>query len=154
MMQTNTVEKSSVNEAAGQALQASLVELLDLSLHARQAHWNVTGPHFRSLHLQLEEMYGEYDPWIDEVAERMAMLGVAPDGRAATITVTSELAGIAEGAIDGANVIRHFVGRLGEVSARLGERIETVESDAVTQDLLIEVKGGLEKQLWMMRAQM
>jgi hypothetical protein len=34
-------------------LQSMLVELIDLALIGKQAHWNVEGPHFRSLHLEL-----------------------------------------------------------------------------------------------------
>ena len=41
---------------AGEALQATLVDLVDLSLVAKQAHWNVVGRNFRSVHLQLDEV--------------------------------------------------------------------------------------------------
>jgi starvation-inducible DNA-binding protein len=37
-------------------LQATVVELIELSLQGKQAHWNVTGPLFRSVHLELDEI--------------------------------------------------------------------------------------------------
>ncbi|MFJ7909153.1 hypothetical protein [Kitasatospora sp. NPDC096204] len=43
-------------EVAGSALQATLVDLLDLALVAKQAHWNLYGPRFGSVHVQLDEV--------------------------------------------------------------------------------------------------
>lgn len=40
----------------GDASQGALVDLVDLSLVAKQIHWNVVGPRFRSVHLQLDEV--------------------------------------------------------------------------------------------------
>ena len=67
------------------ALQDSLVELIDLSLQAKHYHWTVTGREFRAVHLQLDEITDEVRLWYDEVAERLATLDVAPDGRTATV---------------------------------------------------------------------
>ena len=35
---------------AGKALQETVVDMIDLSLIAKQAHWNVVGQQFRSVH--------------------------------------------------------------------------------------------------------
>ena len=64
------------------ALQQALVDLTDLSLQGKQAHWNIEGPGFRSLHLHLDEIIDEVRLAADDVAERMAAIEVAPDGRA------------------------------------------------------------------------
>jgi hypothetical protein len=48
-------------DALGTALQAVLIDLIDLSLVAKQLHWNVTGPTFRELHLQLDELAQTFD---------------------------------------------------------------------------------------------
>src|SRR3954466_631708 len=72
-------------EAVGNELQRVLVTLIDLSLIGKQAHWNVVGPHFRSLHLQLDEMIDAWREAADVVGERAVALGHAPDGRAATV---------------------------------------------------------------------
>lgn len=42
------------------ALQDTLVALIDLSLQAKQAHWNVVGPNFRPLHELLDEFTDAY----------------------------------------------------------------------------------------------
>ena len=62
-------------------LQASLVELLDLALQAKQAHWNVVGPLFRPVHLELDEIVSSAHEAADVVAERLSALREVPDGR-------------------------------------------------------------------------
>ena len=73
------------------ALQDSLVELIDLSLQAKHYHWNVTGQDFRGVHLQLDEITDAVRLWYDDVAERLATLDVAPDGRLGTLAASSPL---------------------------------------------------------------
>ena len=54
----------------GNTLQAMLVELIDLALFGKQLHWNVTGPLFRPLHEQLDELVDSWRELSDVVAER------------------------------------------------------------------------------------
>ena len=151
--------QASLAEAArkevGVDLQSTLVELLDLTLQGKQAHWNVTGPGFRPLHLQLDEMVGEYRVWTDEVAERMAAIGVAPDGRARTVAEDSPLPELPADPLADRLVFELFAERIGATAASVRQRLEHMgEVDLVTQGLLIEISEGLEKQLWMVRAQL
>ncbi len=81
-----TVVKSTLSESdlkvVGAALQGALVDLVDLSLVAKQVHWNVVGPRFRSVHLQLDDVVVTARQHSDTVAERASAVGVNPDGRA------------------------------------------------------------------------
>ena len=63
-------------KATGEVLQGALVDLLDLSLIAKQAHWNILGPRFRSIHLQLDEVVAKFDrrALIAELAETRSKL--------------------------------------------------------------------------------
>ena len=72
-------------DITGAALQATLVDLVDLSLVAKQAHWNLVGRQFHDVHLHLDELVEAARKYSDEVAERAAAIGVSPDGRAATV---------------------------------------------------------------------
>jgi len=136
------------------ALQDSLVELIDLSLQAKHYHWNVTGQDFRGVHLQLDEITDAVRLWYDEVAERLATLDVAPDGRLATIASNSPLPAAGEGwqrDVDAVTVMRD---RLGEVASRIEQRASvTFDTDLVSQGLLLEIAGGLQKHAWMLRVQ-
>ena len=43
-------------EEAGHELQATLVELIDLSLIGKQLHWNIYGRPFKPLHEHLDQL--------------------------------------------------------------------------------------------------
>ena len=78
-----------MSDSVGSALQSVLVDLIDISLQGKQAHWNIQGPRFRSLHLQLDEIVSFARTASDDVAERLSAINVAPDGRAANVAATS-----------------------------------------------------------------
>ena len=76
---------AAAQQTVGTVLQDTLADYLDLSLVAKQAHWNVVGQNFRDAHLHLDELVTLARDDADAVAERAATLGVSPDGRAATV---------------------------------------------------------------------
>ena len=78
-------------KTTGAILQATLADLVDLSLIAKQAHWNVVGKNFRSAHLQLDELVSTARTYVDEVAERANAIGVSPNGQAKTVVESSGL---------------------------------------------------------------
>ncbi|GII83689.1 DNA starvation/stationary phase protection protein [Sphaerisporangium siamense] len=138
----------------GEALQGALIDLLDLSLVGKQAHWNLIGRNFRSLHLQLDDIVSLARSSADSAAERAVALGVNPDGRAATVARDTRVQQLGYGYIEDAKVIEAFTEILGSMIARMRERIEaTDDADLVTQDLLIAVTEELEKHHWMIQAQ-
>ena len=51
-------------------LNQQLADALDLGLQAKQAHWNVKGPHFIGLHELFDKVAEELEEFIDEIAER------------------------------------------------------------------------------------
>ncbi|CQR60358.1 Dps family protein [Streptomyces leeuwenhoekii] len=153
-----TVVKSTIPESArrpvGDALQGTLVDLLGLSLIAKQVHWNVVGPRFRSIHLQLDEVVSATRSFADTVAERSAALGIPADGRPETIASAFTLPGPKDGWVRDSDVVQLMVEALEAAIGRLRERIAaTEEPDPVTQDLLIAVTAELEKQRWMFDAE-
>ncbi|MEU9761959.1 DNA starvation/stationary phase protection protein [Streptomyces sp. NPDC047985] len=140
-------------QVVGDALQGALVDLIDLSLVAKQVHWNVVGPRFRSVHLQLDEVVDTARRHSDSVAERASALGVNPDGRLGTIARTTALASVPEGWVADADAVKALVSALGVVIGRMRERIEqTGGPDPVSQDLLIGLTADLEKHAWMFQA--
>lgn len=153
-----TTVKSPLSDDArkttGAALQDSLVDLIDLSLVAKQAHWNLKGRNFRSIHLQLDEVVTIARTHMDTVAERAVAIGVNPDGRARTVIEHTRLPQPDAGYIQDDKVIALITDILSQMSARFRERIATTdESDLVTQDLLIQIAGDLDKQHWMFEVQ-
>lgn len=141
-------------KVVGEALQGALVDLVDLSLVAKQTHWNILGPRFRSVHLQLDDVVSTARSHADTVAERAAALGISPDGRAATVARGSGIATAPEGWQQDSDAIHGMVAALGAVITRMRERLDAVgEVDAVSQDVLIQVTKELEKHHWMFQAE-
>jgi starvation-inducible DNA-binding protein len=141
---------------AGASLQATLVELIDLSLAGKQLHWSVVGPHFRSLHLQLDELIDEWREMADTVAERAVAIDVFPDGQAgAVVSGREDVEELAVGAMPDEAVVREAAHRVAVVVEHTRARMDRIgDLDLASQDVLIEVVRGLEKQLWMLRAQL
>ncbi|TYK48209.1 Dps family protein [Actinomadura decatromicini] len=150
--------KSPLNDEAlkiaGDALQGSLVDLIDLSLLAKQAHWNLTGRNFKVVHEHLDEIVALARSGQDDVAERAVAIGVNPDGRARTVADRTSLSQLEAGYLADDKVVAALTEVLAQIIARFRERITaTDEADPVSQDLLISIAAQLEKQHWMFQAQ-
>ncbi len=79
---------------------------------------------------------------------------MAPDGRTSTVSTSTPLAQLPEGRLEDRTLVALVDELVRTVTDRVRDRMERLgEHDLVTQDLLIGVVHGLEKQLWMLRAQ-
>jgi starvation-inducible DNA-binding protein len=58
-----------------QGLNTLLANTYMLKLKTHHFHWNVTGPHFASLHALFEKHYDEMEVAVDEIAERIRAIG-------------------------------------------------------------------------------
>jgi len=135
-------------------LQSALVELIDLSVQGKQAHWAVAGPMFKSVHEQLDTIVDDLRSAYDDVAERMAALEVPPDGRLATVISGTPVDPMPSGWQVDTDVVERMLRRLQALSIRLGGWIDELgDLDAVSQDLLIGLRHGIDKHAWMLRMQ-
>lgn len=138
---------------AAMHLQRALSSLIDLSLQVKQAHWCCTGPYFRPVHLQLDELHAVLRDQSDDVAERMAALGNAPDGGLSATAKGSPLEPFRGGFIDALKAADEIAKHLRAVVDILHDGIAALDgNDPVSQDLLIGASGLLEKQLWMLES--
>ena len=158
MLEVATLENhpflsDSASKEAGRELQGMLVELLDLSLLGKQLHWCVVGTLFRPQHLMLDELVDEWRDLADTVAERAVAIGVWPDGQARAIVSQSKLEPMNAGPIRDELVVEALAGRLEQVVVNSRRRLDALEHDLPSQDVIVEVLRALEKQLWMVRAQ-
>ena len=154
MTQAAEVLAKDAKEKTAAELQAVLVDLIDLGLQGKQAHWNVVGPQFRTLHLELDEVVEDSRKWSDEVAERLRALGVAADGRATVVAKRTGIESLPEGIIADKEVLVRVADQIAKVAARGRASFDRLDgTDKVSEDILIEVVQGLEKHLWMFRSQ-
>src|SRR2546430_12633482 len=71
--QNNLREK--IRRKGIELLNQHLADVLDLDFQAKQAHWNVKGPHFIGLHELFDKVAEELEEFTDDIAERAVKLG-------------------------------------------------------------------------------
>ncbi len=148
------VTRPTASEKLRANLQRVLVDLIDLHLQGKQAHWNVTGRGFRSLHLQLDEIVAAAREQSDVIAERMRALQVVPDGRAETVAATTDLTAYPADLVSVTATVDATVERLAQTVAVIREVHDDVDAeDSATADILNSIVNELEKQAWMIASQ-
>jgi starvation-inducible DNA-binding protein len=144
-----------VRDEVGRTLQEELLELVDLSLVGKQLHWTVVGPHFRPLHLRLDELVDSWRELADVVAERAVALGYSPNGQVSALAAADLPAALDAAPLADELVVRELTTRLADLCERTRTRMDRLgELDAVSQDVLIDALRTLEEQLWMARAEL
>ena len=135
-------------------LQAMLIDLVDLALIAKQAHWNVEGPRFDALHRSFDELAASCHRMADDVAERARAIGAVVEAQAETVAGTTRLDPLPAGMIRDDHAIDEVAERIAAVAAGASGRIEEVAPlDPVSADLLTTLAASLDKQRWLIRAQ-
>lgn len=131
-------------------LNRQLADLVDLGLQARQAHWNVKGPQFTSLHALFEEVTDELAELADVVAERAVMLGGVAQGTLQTVARDSRLTPYPLDALSGPEHLWPLSAALAHVAQSTRAAIEVTDAagDAGSADLLTQLSRGLDTLLW------
>jgi starvation-inducible DNA-binding protein len=137
--------------AAAAMLQRVLPGLVALSLDAKQAHWNVTGENFLTIHALTDEIADDARAWADRVAERAVALGVSVDARPGT--VASVAGRFPAGRVTDREVVLELSAGIGRLAATTRAAVDSLaDVDPVSQDVTIAVLEGLEKHRWMLDA--
>jgi starvation-inducible DNA-binding protein len=142
-----------------QSVAAELSKLLAdefvLYTKTRNAHWNVEGPDFHSMHIFFEQQYNALDETMDSVAERIRQLGhFAPATLKGFLSLThlTEKLGekndsqgfIKELLVDHENIIIYCRENINRFANEYG--------DLGTSDFITGLMEEHEKMAWMLRA--
>ncbi|MDF1763633.1 MAG: DNA starvation/stationary phase protection protein [Oleibacter sp.] len=144
-------EKGRTEIAEG--LKKLLADSYTLYLQTHNFHWNVTGIHFRELHLMFEEHYTELALAVDDIAERIRTLDVPAPG---TYKEFAKLSSIEE--VDGVPESMKMVALLTQgheqVVKTAREVLKTAQefADESTASLVSDRMRIHEKTAWMLRA--
>ena len=154
-MNTNIGISDDHRKSVASLLNMLLADEFLLYVKTRNAHWNITGPHFSELHRFFEEQYEALDEVIDEVAERVRMLG---HFAAATLSDYQGLTRLVEGKADFGKhdaIIRTLLDDHETIVRVLRADItKTAEEykDLGTSDFLTALMERHEKMAWMLRS--
>ncbi|MTD15854.1 DNA starvation/stationary phase protection protein [Nakamurella sp. YIM 132087] len=134
-------------------LQQRLHALNDLALTLKHVHWNVVGPHFMSVHEMIDPQVDVVREYVDEIAERIATLGVSVKGTPGSIVADRSWDDYSIGRAD---AIAHLgaldVVYQGVIADHRKAADDTEETDPVTNDMLIGHLHQIELFHWFIRA--
>ncbi|MEE1621899.1 DNA starvation/stationary phase protection protein [Zafaria sp. J156] len=137
----------------GEALQLRLHALNDLQLTLKHAHWNVVGRDFIGVHEMLDPQIEKVRAMVDALAERMATLGVSPNGLPGALVAARDWD---DYSIDRAGTTEHLAALDQVYNGVVGSHRASIEAvgelDPVTEDLLIGQTAELELFQWFLRA--
>ncbi|QJD50781.1 DNA binding protein [Streptomyces phage Bmoc] len=123
-------------------MEETLEWLLILSLVVKESHWNLRGREFLYFHEKLDELYSDITEYADTLAERARAieLYLAPK-------VAYEFSGES---VSYSQTVQGLISSLRGLTNLLQTAILNITDDLATQDVLIEIKRGVDKWLWML----
>lgn len=136
---------------------SSLHQLLaDFQVHytnLRGFHWNIKGHGFFVLHSKFEDLYNDAAEKVDELAERILMLGGTPENNFSHYLKVSRIKEVS-GVTCGSDAIEHI---LDTYRFLIGEERKLIDvaneaNDVATADLLTGYLKEQEKMIWMLVA--
>lgn len=159
-MNADTMTTPSINlsftasAALSDNLQRVLTDLIALELVGKQIHWNVVGPNFRDLHLNLDEVVDIAREGSDELAERMRAINVYPDARPSTVAAQTSVPQAPEGGVITSDAVDYIVSAINAVTTTLRDIHDSVdEADPSSSGILEDYTQRLEQQSWFLSAQ-
>lgn len=135
-------------------LEKTLASILDLYAQLKQAHWNIKGKEFISLHLLFDKIAEEVEEQADIVAERIMALGGTALGTTQEIANNTDLRTYPTNIFSGAEHIEHLTHNIAILGELTGENIDktTELDDMATNDIYVALKRMLDKNLWFLEA--
>ena len=150
-----TLDYIKLNEAGSNkvidSLQVLLADLQVYYTNLRNFHWNIKGRGFFQLHEAFEKMYDDVNEKVDEVAERILMLGGVPENKFSNYL---KIARVKEEDVqsDGMKAIENILETISHLI--VGERkiieIAGDNKDEATVSMMSDYLVEQEKSVWML----
>ena len=139
-------------EKSAKLLQQIVVDLLALFADYKQAHWNLNGPLYLSLHEYYQDQADKYRMYADVFAERILHLDYSVDGRHGTVARTTVIPDPPAGYQTDNESIKLLIDRVTVFQKEVYQGIKTTEdTDAPTSNKLQDLAYEVDKNLWQLR---
>ncbi|EGJ72116.1 Ferritin Dps family protein [Bacteroides coprosuis DSM 18011] len=150
-----TLDYIKLNEAGSNkvidSLQVLLADLQVYYTNLRNFHWNIKGRGFFQLHEAFEKMYDDVNEKVDEVAERILMLGGVPENKFSNYL---KVARVKEEDVqsDGMKAIENILETIGHLIVEERKIIEIAgdNKDEATVSMMSDYLVEQEKSVWML----
>jgi starvation-inducible DNA-binding protein len=131
-----------------------LAEAIDLQSQAKQAHWNVKGPHFIALHELFDKISDVVLEQVDEIAERITSLGGTAEGTVAVAAKRSKLKNYPLSITSGKDHLFYLSTQVAAFGKSARAAIDDTDElgDKDTADLFTGISRELDKYLWFLEA--
>ena len=154
-MKTNIGISEENRKAVSVQLSKLLADEFVLYTKTRNAHWNVEGPDFHSMHLFFESQYEELDEIMDSVAERIRMIGHYAPATLKSFLKLTHLGELTESSNDSLGFIRELVEDHDSIIQFIRGNINPFANeygDAGTSDFVTGLMETHEKMVWFLRS--
>jgi len=135
-------------------LNRRLADSIDLMLQTRQAHWNVKGPQFITLHQLFGQVADGVEGYVELLAERIVQLGGSAEGTAYLVSRRTSLDRYPLAIADGNGHIEALATALAcfgkHVRYAIGPAADLLDADSA--DLFTEISRGTDSWLWLVEA--
>lgn len=131
-----------------------VADLYTMRVIVHQTHWYMRDHGFLFYHPLLDDFIDDIDDQVDEVAERLVTLDGAPYSTLQAFHENTQLEET-KGTFD--HTIEEQLARLLENYKKIADTLEKgiqisdEENDLVSQDMLIAIKGDVDKRIWMIQ---
>ena len=152
-----TLDYLKLNESGVANVVSALQQLLaDFQVHytnLRGFHWNIEGHGFFVLHSKFEELYDDAAEKVDEIAERILILGSVPANKFSEylkVASVKEISGVTSGSEAVSHILNTYRQLIEEERAILSLASEA--GDEVTVSMMSDYLKEQEKLVWMLEA--
>ncbi|EOE00181.1 Dps family protein [Enterococcus faecalis] len=134
-----------------------VADLSVFSVRIHQVHWYMRGGRFLTLHPKMDDLMEQINDQLDVISERMITLDGSPYSTLEEFFINSKLKeekGSWNKTID--EQINYLLEGYSYLVSIYEEGIETAgkEGDDCTEDIFIGSKSELEKEIWMLKAEL
>ncbi len=145
-------ENNKPNSAIVESLQKQVSNAFIVYLNYKHYHWQSFGPLFRDLHLLFDELAQEVYETVDEMAERIRMIGQNPVSRIEEFLETATIKSAAKSS-DMREMIKEADQNAKQIIVEMREAIKTADDndDPGTADVLTRFVQIHEKHEWWLR---
>lgn len=146
------VKNQTTNEALVKSMNVFLADLQVFYQNLRGFHWNVEGNLFFTLHAKFEEYYNETAEAVDEVAERILMVGGKPVHSFSEYVRLSDLPETTD-VHEGKEAVRFVIDQSNVLLKKMKQLLDIAneQDDEATATLFSDMISETEKRVWMLK---
>ncbi len=136
--------------ALSEALNAILADTLALYIKTKNFHWHVSGPHFRSYHLLLDEQSQQILATVDDLAERVRKIGGTTVRSIGHIARLMRIRDNDEDFVPPLDMLSELMAdnKATIQTMRAAHKLADQHEDVATASLLEQFIDGAEKRTW------